>query len=62
MRFGQTPNTDNQSLLQQILDGQQRLAFVEKQIKMSKILMVFLTLLTVITLVLNRKCTKKKKK
>lgn len=57
MRFGQT--SDNQVLLQQIVEGQERLAFVEKQMKASKLLMLFLTLLTVITLLLNRNCKKK---
>lgn len=46
----------NQEVLQQISAGQQRLASLENEMKNSKRLMVLLTILALITVILNRNC------
>lgn len=58
MRFGQDSTSTNQSVLQQIADGQQRLAYIESQMKANKRLMLVLVLLALIILLLNRNCHK----
>jgi len=63
MRFGQNQTSPNyQALLQQIMEGQQRLAYVETQMQANKRFMLVLILLALIVLILNKGCGKNERK